>query len=237
MGVAGADDVAQDRLLADEADGHALDFGRARLPADPVPSAVAVPAPHRHVVVWHPFLEQERPRAHQMPVELLDAPLLGRRRRPDRDPAEGVEDRHPRCLIVQRDRCVVDDLHALYRSDVGRHLSRARSRVEDALHVVLDGLRVEGGAVLEHDIAPEVEGPFVRDLVGGPARGQRRMELAVRTEDQQRIGDLVVDEPRRLVGLDVAVERGRLAGGGPGDDEFVGGGCGAGVAATAGEQR
>ena len=237
MGVPGADDVAQDRLLADEADGDALDLGRARLPADPVPSAVAVPAPHGHMVVGHPLLQQERPRAHQMPVELLDAPLLGSRRRPDGDPPEGVEDRHPRRLVVERDGGVVDDLHALDRPDVGRHLPGARRRVEDALDVVLDGLGVEAGSVLEHDPAPEVERPLVRDLVRRPARGQRRTEFAVRTEDQQRIGDLVVDEPRRLVGLDVAVERGGLAGGGPGDDEFVGGVGGAAVRVATGEKR
>ena len=237
MGVAGADDVAQDRLLADEADGHALDLGRSRLPADPVPSAVAVPAPHGHAVVGHPLLQQERSCAHQMPVELLDAPLLRGRRRPDRDPAEGVEDGHPRRLVVQRDGGVVDHLHPLDRPDMGRHLPRARRRIEDALDVVPDGLRVERGAVLEHDPAPEVERPLVRDIVRGPARGQRRMKLPVRPEDQQRIGDHVVDEPRRLVGLDVAVEGGGLAGGGPGDDELVGGGGGAASRVAAGEKR
>ena len=229
MGVAGADDVAQHRLLADETDGDALDLGRARVVADRVPPAVAVPAPHGHVVVGHPLLQQERPRAHQMAVELLDAPLLRGRGRPDRDPAEGVEDRHPGSLVVEGDGGVVDHLHALDRPDVGRHLPGARRRVEDALDVVPDRLRVERGAVLEHDAALQRERPLVRDVVGRPARGQRRMELPVRPENQQRIGDLVVDEPRGLVRLDVAVERGGLAGGGPGDDEFVGGVAGAGV--------
>ena len=237
MGVAGPDDVAQNRFLADEPDGHALDLGRARLLADPVPPAVAVPAPHGHVVVGHPLLQQERARAHQMPVELLDAPLLRRRRRPDRDPPESVEDRHPRGLVVERDGGVVDHLHALDRPDVGRHLPGARRRIEDALDVVPDGLRVERGAVLEHDAALQRERPLVRDVIRGPARGQRRMELPVRPEDQQRIGDLVVDEPRGLVRLDVAIERSGLAGGGPGDDEFVGGVIGAGARAAAAEGK
>ena len=137
---------------------------------------------------------------------------------------------------MERDGGVVDDLHALDRPDVGRHLPGARRRIEDALDVVPDRLRVERGAVLKHDAALQRERPLVRDVVGRPARGQRRMELPVRPENQQRIGDLVVDEPRGLVRLDVAVEGCRLAGGGPGDDEFVGRVAWAGVRATAGQQ-
>ena len=187
MGVASADDVAQDRLLADEADGHALDLGRTRLPADPVPSAVAVPTPHGHVVVGHPLLQQERPGAHQMPVELLDAPPLGGCRRPDRDPAEGVEDGYPRRLVVERDRGVVDHL-TLSTVRVGRHLDRRRRGPPSprsaspgrgcARRCTSDGLGVEAmGSVLQN-MTPlrrlNVHSSWRRSLDERPARGPAR---------------------------------------------------------------
>ena len=209
--VAGADDVAQHGLLADEADRHALDPGRAGLRADRVPAAVAVPAPHGDVVVGHPLLEQERSGAHQMAVELLDSPALGGCGRPDRDAPESIEHGHPGDRVMERDRGVVDDLDALDRSDVRRHLAGPGRRVEDALDVVPDGLRAEGRAVLEDHAAPERERPLVRHIVRGPGRGQSGVERAIRADDQQGVGDHVVDEPRRLVRFDVAVQGGGFA--------------------------
>ena len=239
MGVAGADDVAQHGFLADEADRDALDLGRTGLVGDRVPPAVPVPAPHGHAVVGHPFFEQEGSGAHQVAVERLDAPALGGRGGPDGDAPEGVEHGHPGGSVVERHRGVVDDLDALDRPDVRGHLAGLRGRVEDALDVVADGLGIEGRAVLEDDITPQGEGPLVRHRVRRPARRQCRVEPAVRADDEQRVGDHVVDEPRRLVRLDVAVERGRLARGGPGDDEMVCGlvAAGSGVGGARGEQR
>ena len=138
---------------------------------------------------------------------------------------------------MQRDGGVVDDLHAFDGTDVGGHFAGTGRGIQDALDVVPNGLGVEGGAVLEDNVAAQGERPLVRHLVGRPAGCQRRVEPAVGADDEQGIGDHVVDEPGRLVRFDVAVQRGGLARGGPGDDEFVGGRAGTVAPGAGGEEE
>ena len=114
----------------------------------------------------------------------------------------------------------VHDLDAIGRTNLRRHFCGLRFRREDTLDIVLDRLRIERRPVLKRHVVPQRERPRICLGRGRPARCERGMIAAVRTENQERVGDERVDEPCRLIGLDVAIERRGLSGAVPCHDEM-----------------
>ena len=191
--------------LRDEAEGDALDLG--------LPPPVVRVGLERDPVPLHPLDELERARPDRVRGEIVPLLLDVLRRQHDDAPAARVghagEEHGERPLAHHVHGVLVDDLDLLHRGQ--RRLGAGLRVVQLALDAELDGLGIEGLAVVELHAAAELE------LVGGgadepPGLGEAAGEAHALVTDQQRVEDV----PGDVVGGDLprqmGVERRRLGG-------------------------
>jgi len=140
---------------------------------------------------------------------IVGAPLAQRRRRshPQVHLAEAIQQRRERLCQTNGDRMGVDDLRPrIWPQHEGRFL-RLRPRVGDAVEIGLHRGGVEGGAIVEFDIAAQGERvgqPIRRDR---PRLRQARRELArLRILIDQRIIHARERDPQLRRSVDVRID-------------------------------
>ncbi len=144
----------------------------------------------RRVVLRDVFRDHERPGADRVGMHLVPGFPHGLGRHDRQRAGRGqVQERRERGLEVDLERELVEDLRARVGGERGARAAGLEFRIDDPVEVELDRLGVERRAVVELDVAAQLEGDAAAVLRALPRLGEPRRQLSVRAPIEEVLGD------------------------------------------------